>query len=198
MVTVCICSKLKTSWKLIVFTNKVRKNSWYFEGIFYKTIIPLALFGYEMIVANSHPTHKCGIIVNWYGIALHMGYKPEPHWYKGGALSIVPSIYLSPCSNYYTVSVFFVTRIFHPGVHRTHREAKRGSWGRKAGHNFLDTAGADYPIRVIGSWIQLIQRLQVWVRENTSYFLRWYISTFYIQLTQQLNVLWLWVRVKMP
>ena len=29
-----------------------------------------------------------------------------------------------------------LTRIFYTGVHRTHREAKRGSWGRKAGHNF--------------------------------------------------------------
>ena len=45
--------KLKTSWKLDVFTNKVGKNSRYFVGIFDKTIIPLALVGYEMITANS-------------------------------------------------------------------------------------------------------------------------------------------------
>ena len=57
MVTVHICSKLKTSWKLVVFTNKVGKNSWYFVGVFNKIIIPLVLVGYEMIIANSalHP-----------------------------------------------------------------------------------------------------------------------------------------------
>ena len=38
MVTVCVCSKLKTSWKSVVSTNKVGKNSWYFGGIFNKTI----------------------------------------------------------------------------------------------------------------------------------------------------------------
>ena len=27
-----------------------------------------------------------------------------------------------------------LTRIFYTGIHRTHREAKRGSRGRKAGH----------------------------------------------------------------
>ena len=53
MVTVRVCSKLKTSWKSVGFTNKVGKNSRYFVGIFNKTIIPLALVGYEMIIANS-------------------------------------------------------------------------------------------------------------------------------------------------
>ena len=48
MVTVRICSKLKTSWKSVVFTNKVKKNTQYFVGIFNKTIIPLALVGYEI------------------------------------------------------------------------------------------------------------------------------------------------------
>ena len=53
MVTVRICSKLKTSWKLVVFTNtKIGKNSQYFVGVFNKTIIPLALVAYEMIIAN--------------------------------------------------------------------------------------------------------------------------------------------------
>ena len=51
MVTVHVCSKLKTSWKLVVLTNKVGKNSWYFVRIFNKTIIPLVLVGYEMIMA---------------------------------------------------------------------------------------------------------------------------------------------------
>jgi len=53
MVTVRICSKLKTSWKSVVFTNKVGKNSRYFVGVFNKTIIPLPFFGYEMIKAKS-------------------------------------------------------------------------------------------------------------------------------------------------
>ena len=44
---------LKTSWKSVVFTSKVGKNSRYFVGVFNKTIIPLALVGYEMIKANS-------------------------------------------------------------------------------------------------------------------------------------------------
>ena len=50
---VCVCSKLKTSWKSVVFTNEVGKNSRYFVGVFNKTIIPLMLVGYEMIIANS-------------------------------------------------------------------------------------------------------------------------------------------------
>ena len=52
MVTVRVCTKLKTSWKSAVFTNKVSKKN-YFVGVFNKTIIPLALVGYEMIIANS-------------------------------------------------------------------------------------------------------------------------------------------------
>ena len=44
MVTVRVCSKLKT--------NKVGKNSRYFLGVVNKPIIPLALVGYEMIIAN--------------------------------------------------------------------------------------------------------------------------------------------------
>ena len=47
----------------------------YFRGVFNKTIIPLALVGYEMIIANSalpmlsiisYPTSASGIIVNYY------------------------------------------------------------------------------------------------------------------------------------
>ena len=53
MVTVGVCSKLKTSGKSVVFTNKVGKNSRYFVGVFNKTIIPLALAGYVMIIADS-------------------------------------------------------------------------------------------------------------------------------------------------
>ena len=50
MVTVHVCSKLETNWKSIVFTNKVGKNSRYFN----KTIIPFALVGYKMIIAKSY------------------------------------------------------------------------------------------------------------------------------------------------
>ena len=54
MVTARVCSKLKTSWKLVVFTNKVGKNSRYcFFFTVDKTIILLALVGYEMIIAIS-------------------------------------------------------------------------------------------------------------------------------------------------
>ena len=45
--------------------NKVWKNFRYFVGVFNKTIIPLALVGYEMIIANSYPTRARGIIVNY-------------------------------------------------------------------------------------------------------------------------------------
>ena len=57
--------KIKSKRKLVIFTNKVRKNSQYFGGVFNDTIIiiPLALVGYEMIIANSYPTRAHGIIV---------------------------------------------------------------------------------------------------------------------------------------
>ena len=53
MVTIRVCSKLKTSRKSVVFPNKVGKNSRHFVAVFNKTIIPLVLVGYEMIIANS-------------------------------------------------------------------------------------------------------------------------------------------------
>ena len=37
----------------------------YFGGAFNKTIIPIALFGYEMVIVNSYPTCACGIIDNY-------------------------------------------------------------------------------------------------------------------------------------
>ena len=55
--------KIKNCLKIGVFTSKVGKNSPYFEAVFNKTIIPLALVGYEMIIANSYPTRTRGIIV---------------------------------------------------------------------------------------------------------------------------------------
>ena len=71
MVTVCVCSKLKTRRKSVVFANKVGKNSQYFVGIFNKTIIPLALVGYEMIIANlvlraSLPIYHLISNVHWW------------------------------------------------------------------------------------------------------------------------------------
>ena len=65
IVTVHICSKLETSWKSVVFTNKVGKHSQYFLGVFNKTVILLTLVGYEMIIANSYPMHTHGIIVKY-------------------------------------------------------------------------------------------------------------------------------------
>ena len=75
MVTVRVCSKLKT--------NKVGKNSRYFVGVFnnLKAINPLALVGYEMITANSvlraslattisYPTCTRGIIVNYLSVQI--------------------------------------------------------------------------------------------------------------------------------
>ena len=70
MMTILVC------WKLIVFVNKVGKISRYFVGVFNKTIIPLVLVGYEMIIANSalraslattisYPTRRRGIIVKY-------------------------------------------------------------------------------------------------------------------------------------
>ena len=53
MVTVRVCSKLKTGSKTAVFTNK---NSRYFVRVFNKAIIPLALVGYEMIIAGCLPS----------------------------------------------------------------------------------------------------------------------------------------------
>ena len=45
--------KIKNKLKSVVFTNTVGQNSQYLVGVFNKTIIPLALVGYEMIIAAS-------------------------------------------------------------------------------------------------------------------------------------------------
>ena len=47
--------KIKNKMKIGWFTNKVGKNSRYFVGVFNRIIIPLALVGYEMIIANPVP-----------------------------------------------------------------------------------------------------------------------------------------------
>ena len=50
----CTCLlKIKNKLKISCFTNKVVKNSRYFVHVFNKTIIRLALVGYEMIIASS-------------------------------------------------------------------------------------------------------------------------------------------------
>ena len=56
-----LSNKFSTEWTY--FTNKFGKNSRYFVGVFNKTIIPLALVGYEMIIANLYPTRTRGKIV---------------------------------------------------------------------------------------------------------------------------------------
>ena len=66
----------KANRKSVVLTNKVGKpDSRYFMGVFNKTIIPLALVGYEMISANEalrasllatttkYPTRTRGLII---------------------------------------------------------------------------------------------------------------------------------------
>ena len=45
--------KIKNKMKIGWFTNKVGTISQYFVGVFNRIIIPLALVGYEMIIANS-------------------------------------------------------------------------------------------------------------------------------------------------
>ena len=57
MVTVRVSSKLKTSWKSVVFTNKVGENSRYYVAVFNKTIIPLALVEYATRLFGFLPSH---------------------------------------------------------------------------------------------------------------------------------------------
>ena len=60
-------SKYGNCTRLLKIKNKLKigKNSRYFVGVFNKTIIPLALVGYEMIIANSYPMRTRGITVNY-------------------------------------------------------------------------------------------------------------------------------------
>ena len=55
--------KLKNKLKMGFFTIQVGKNSQYFVSILNKMIIPLALVGYEMIIANSYLMRTRGIII---------------------------------------------------------------------------------------------------------------------------------------
>ena len=45
--------EIKNKLKSVVFANTVGKSYRYLVGAFNKTIIPLALVGYEMIIATS-------------------------------------------------------------------------------------------------------------------------------------------------
>ena len=57
-------SKYGNCTRLLKIKNKLKIGC--FVGVFYKTIIiPLALVGYEMIIAISYPPRTRGIIVNY-------------------------------------------------------------------------------------------------------------------------------------
>ena len=71
--------RIKNKLKSVVFTNKVGKNSRYFVGVFNRTIISLALVGYEISIANSHPTRTRGIIVE-YTAKHYKNHFPEREW----------------------------------------------------------------------------------------------------------------------
>ena len=45
--------RIKNNLKIACFSIKMGRNSRHFWGVFNKKIIPLALVGYEMIIANS-------------------------------------------------------------------------------------------------------------------------------------------------
>ena len=53
------------------------KNSQYFVSAFKKTFIPLALVGYEMLIAKSYPTPTRGITVK-YTLPPCLAYKLPP------------------------------------------------------------------------------------------------------------------------
>ena len=57
--------KNKNKLKIGCFYKYIGKNSRYFVGVFDKTIIPLVLIGYEMIIANLYPMCSGGIIVKY-------------------------------------------------------------------------------------------------------------------------------------
>ena len=61
-----------------------------------------------------------------------------------------------------------LTRISYTRVHRTHREANSRSWGRKAGHNFLDTVNSTFS----QVWVLDISWWMFSKRAITNYFLR--------------------------
>ena len=91
MVTVRVCSKLKTSWKSVVFTNKVGENSWYYVAVFNKTITPLALGVYATRLFGYLPSHIQSTLVELFlnslrvsspfkGVAKVMREPPPKDW----------------------------------------------------------------------------------------------------------------------
>ena len=66
--------KILESWRVfksvhhenVLWNCYVREIHQDFAGVFNKTIIPLTLVGYEMIIANSYPMRPRGIIVKYY------------------------------------------------------------------------------------------------------------------------------------
>ena len=55
MVTVCICSKLKQAENRLFLQVKLDRILDILWAFLKKTISPLALVGYDMIIANSYP-----------------------------------------------------------------------------------------------------------------------------------------------
>ena len=95
MVTVRVCSKLKTSWKSaaesVVFTNKVGENSRYYVAVVNKTIIPLALVEYATRLFGYLPSHIQSTLVELFlnslrvsspfkGVAKVMREPPPKDW----------------------------------------------------------------------------------------------------------------------
>ena len=77
-----LCSKLKTSWKSVVFTNKVGKNSRYLRAflikkLFYSECDELALS------TISYPTRTRGIIVNYLTIGSRVSVRMSRYETRG-------------------------------------------------------------------------------------------------------------------
>ena len=86
-------SKLKTSWKSVVFTNKVGENSRYYVAVFNKTIIPLALGVYATRLFGYLPSHIQSTLVELFlnslwvsspfkGLAKAMREPPLKDWHE--------------------------------------------------------------------------------------------------------------------
>ena len=58
--------KIKNKLKISCVLQTKSERIFYFMGVLYKTIMPLALVGYEMIIANLYPTRNRGIIVKYH------------------------------------------------------------------------------------------------------------------------------------
>ena len=110
MVTGCVCSKLKTSWTSVVFTNKVGKNSRYFLWAFLIKQLFCALVGYEMIITNSYPTRTRGIIVKYQLI-----YQLWPQIFDNLFPSRLVHLWVFPSSQLYLVewSLFATVFLLH-------------------------------------------------------------------------------------